>query len=136
MRLKKLPDKYVYPAIFTDYGPGKEIAVEFPDLGVATSGVDDADALQSARELLGITMLGIEEDKEKAPSPSRLSSLKLEKGETSSLIDIYMPTLRLAHETRAVNRTVTLPAWLNALALERNVNFSQVLQKALKEMLL
>ncbi|MBO5985326.1 MAG: type II toxin-antitoxin system HicB family antitoxin [Lachnospiraceae bacterium] len=136
MKLKKLPDKYVYPAIFTDYGPGKEIAVEFPDLGVATSGVDDADALQSARELLGITMLGIEEDKEKAPSPSRLSSLKLEEGETSSLIDIYMPTLRLAHETRAVNRTVTLPAWLNAIALERNVNFSQVLQKALKEMLL
>lgn len=136
MKLKKLPDKYVYPAIFTDYGPGKEIAVEFPDLGVATSGVDDADALQSARELLGITMLGIEEDKAKAPSPSRLSSLKLEEGETSSLIDIYMPTLRLAHETRAVNRTVTLPAWLNAIALERNVNFSQVLQKALKEMLL
>jgi predicted RNase H-like HicB family nuclease len=136
MKLKKLPDKYVYPAIFTDYGPGKEIAVEFPDLGVATSGIDDADALQSARELLGITMLGIEEDKEKAPSPSRLSSLKLEEGETSSLIDIYMPTLRLAHETRAVNRTVTLPAWLNAIALERNVNFSQVLQKALKEMLL
>ena len=136
MKLKKLPDKYVYPAIFTDYGPGKEIAVEFPDLGVATSGIDDADALQSARELLGITMLGLEEDKEKVPTPSRLSSLKLGKGETSSLIDIYMPTLRLAHETRAVNRTVTLPAWLNAIALERNVNFSQVLQKALKEMLL
>ena len=136
MKPRKLPDRYVYPAIFTDYGPGKEIAVEFPDLGAATSGVDDADALRSARELLGITMLGLEEDKEKVPTPSRLSSLKLEKGETSSLIDIYMPTLRLAHETRAVNRTVTLPAWLNAMALERNVNFSQVLQKALKEMLL
>jgi hypothetical protein len=51
------------------------------------------------------------------------------------LIDVYMPTLRLAHETKAVNRTVTLPAWLNAAALERNVNFSQVLQKALKELL-
>jgi hypothetical protein len=30
---------------------------------------------------------------------------------------------------------VTLPAWLNAAAAERNVNFSQVLQEALKDML-
>ena len=135
MKKAKLPERYVYPAVFTDYGPGKEIAVEFPDLGVATSGTDDADALRSARELLGITMLGLEEDGERIPSPSKLSKLRLKKGETTTLIDVFMPSLRLAHETRAVNRTVTLPAWLNAAALERGVNFSQVLQEALKEII-
>ena len=31
--------------------------------------------------------------------------------------------------------TVTLPAWLNALAVERGVNFSQTLQSALREQL-
>ena len=46
-----------------------------------------------------------------------------------------MPSIRLAHETKSVNRMVTLPTWLNAAALERNVNFSQVLQDALKNML-
>lgn len=29
----------------------------------------------------------------------------------------------------------TLPAWLNAIALEHNINFSQVLQEALKQQL-
>lgn len=135
MKKPKLPERYIYPAIFTDYGPEKEIAVEFPDLGVATSGTDDADALRSARELLGITMLGLEEDGERIPSPSKLSELRLKKGETTALIDVFMPSLRFAHETRAVNRTVTLPAWLNAAALERGVNFSQVLQEALKEII-
>lgn len=135
MKKNKLPERYVYPAVFTDYGPRKEIAVEFPDLGVATSGTDDADALNSARELLGVTMLGLEEDGERIPSPSKLSKLRLKKGETTALIDVFMPSLRLAHETRAVNRTVTLPAWLNAAALERGVNFSQVLQEALKEII-
>ncbi|MBR6150549.1 MAG: type II toxin-antitoxin system HicB family antitoxin [Lachnospiraceae bacterium] len=135
MKKNVFPERYVYPAIFTYYGSGNEIAVEFPDLNVATSGTDDADALQSARELLGITMLGLEEDGEEIPAPSKLSALSLENNETTTLIDVYMPTLRLAHETKAVNRTVTLPAWLNAAALERNVNFSQVLQKALKELL-
>ena len=47
---QKKPDRYVYPAVFTYYGPGKEIAVVFPDLNCATSGEDDEDALFSARE--------------------------------------------------------------------------------------
>lgn len=80
-----------YPAVFT-YEESKEIAVEFPDLGCATSGVDDIDAFFSARELLGCVVVGLEEDGEELPSP-----------------------------------TNTLPAWLNAAALERNINFSQVL---------
>ena len=48
------------------------------------------------------------------------------------LVDVYMPSIRMAKINRSVNRTVTLPAWLNAAALERNINFSQVLQDALK----
>ena len=51
------------------------------------------------------------------------------------LVDAYMPSVRLASVNRSVNCTVTLPAWLNAAALERNVNFSQVLQDALKHQL-
>lgn len=46
-----------------------------------------------------------------------------------------MPSIRMAGVNRSVNRTVTLPAWLNAAAQERGVNFSQVLQDALKQQL-
>lgn len=53
MSEKKLPHRYIYPAIFTYYEPGKEISVAFPDLDCATSGKDDTDALFSARECLG-----------------------------------------------------------------------------------
>lgn len=133
MKRKAMAERYFYPAVFTYYGVGKEIAVDFPDLAVATSGVNDEDALISARELLGLTMLGIERDNEDIPAPTSVSQVHLEENETVALIDVYMPTLRMAHENKAVNRMVTLPAWLNAAALERNVNFSQVLQDALKE---
>ena len=40
----KKADRYFYPAVFT-YEEDREIAVTFPDLGVATSGTDDDDAL-------------------------------------------------------------------------------------------
>lgn len=51
------------------------------------------------------------------------------------LVDAYMPTVRQAQSNKAVSRTVTIPAWLNALAAERGVNFSQTLQSALRTQL-
>ena len=109
---KNLPDRYFYPAVFI-YEDGQEIAVDFPDLGVATSGTSG----------------------EPIPAPSALSAIQPKENERVVLVDAYMPSVRLASVNRSVNRTVTLPAWLNAAALERNVNFSQVLQDALKHQL-
>ena len=68
---KNLPDRYFYPAVFI-YEDGQEIAVDFPDLGVATSGTSEDDALLSARELLGCVMCGLEEE---ASAPSCLKSI-------------------------------------------------------------
>lgn len=130
----KKTERYVFPAIFT-YEAGQEIAVVFPDLDVATSGTDDNDALLSARELLGCALYGMEEDGEEIPSPTPLSNVETDKNERAVLVDVYMPSIRMAKVNRSVNRTVTLPAWLNAAALERNINFSQVLQDALKSQL-
>ena len=130
----KKTERYIYPAVFT-YDAGQEIAVVFPDLDVATSGVDDNDALLSARELLGCALYGMEEDNEEIPTPTPLSDITTAKNERAVLVDVYMPSIRQAHINRSVNRTVTLPAWLNAAALERNINFSQVLQDALKDQL-
>ena len=127
--MKKV-ERYFYPAIFT-YEAGQEIAVVFPDLNCATSGTDDNDALLSARELLGCVLCGLEEDGEQLPAPTPLSQVQLQSNERAVLIDVYMPSIRMAQINRSVNRTVTLPAWLNAAALEHNINFSQVLQDCL-----
>ncbi len=131
--MKKI-ERYFYPAVFT-YEPGQEIAVDFPDLKCATSGTTDDDALLSARELLGCVLYGLEEDGEEIPAPTPLANVNIQPNERAVLIDVYMPSIRQANINRSVNRTVTLPAWLNAAALERNINFSQVLQDALKTQL-
>jgi hypothetical protein len=44
-----------------------------------------------------------------------------------------MPLYREAIENQSVKKTLTIPQWLNKLAEEKNVNFSQLLQSALKE---
>ena len=127
-------NNYIYPAVFT-FEEGQEIAVLFPDFDVATSGVDEEDAFKSAKELLGLTLYSMEEDKEEIPQPSPISELQLKKNPISCLVDVFMPSIREAQNNKSVNRTVTLPAWLNAKSLELGVNFSQVLQEALLERL-
>lgn len=133
--MDKKTDRYFFPAVFT-YEQGFDIAVTFPDLGVATSGADEDDALLSARELLGCVLYGMEQDGEPIPSPSALADVMLDANERTVLVDAYMPTVRQAESNKAVTRTVTVPAWLNALAMENNVNFSQTLQAALRDQLL
>lgn len=127
--------RYIYPAVLTFYGEDKEIAVVFPDFDIATSGTDEADALYSARECLGITIAGYEEDGIELPKASTLEDISTKEDERVLLVDVFMPPYRLDNQNKSVNRTVTLPAWLNAKALENNINFSQVLQEALKEQL-
>lgn len=127
----KKNDRYFYPAVFV-YESGREIAVVFPDLDCATNGENEDDALLSARELLGCVLAGLEEDGEPIPPPTPLAEIKTNDNERAVLIDVYMPSIRLANVNRSVTRTVTLPAWLNAAALERNINFSQALQETLK----
>jgi hypothetical protein len=51
------------------------------------------------------------------------------------LVEVFMPTMRDAIENYSVKKTLSIPQWLNKLAIERNVNFSHVLQEALKEQL-
>lgn len=126
-----MKNRYFYPAVFT-YEDGQEISVVFPDLDAATSGTNDEDALLSARELLGCVLYGLEEDGAPIPQPSRLTDVVLAPNERAVLVDVFMPSVRRAQVNRSVNRTVTLPAWLNAAAQERNINFSQVLQDALR----
>lgn len=132
--MAKNPDRYFYPAVF-GYEGGQEISVVFPDLDAATSGTNDDDALLSARELLGCVLYGLEEDGVPIPQPSRLTDVELAPNERVVLVDVFMPSVRRAQVNRSVNRTVTLPAWLNAAAQERNINFSQVLQDALRAQL-
>ncbi len=126
-------DRYYYPAICSYEDNG--IAVEFPDLNCATCGDTDEDAFVSARELLGCVLLGLEEDGIDVPPASKLSDIKLKDGEYTILVDVFMPSIRCASKTKSVNRTVTLPAWLNETAKAKKINFSQALQEVLKEMI-
>ncbi len=129
-------DYISYAAIFTYSEDG--ISIDFPDLPgcCPCADRDDTDmALKNAKEALGLHIWGMEQDQEELPIPTPITAISLKSNQIPVLIDVFMPAVRERLNNRAVNRTVTLPAWLNAAALEQNINFSQVLQDALKQQL-
>lgn len=127
-------DYYVYPAIFTYEDDG--ISVEFPDLpGCLTCADTTEDAIKMAKEALGLHLYDIEEENETIPTASNISDLSLEKNQIPILIDINMVLHRKAIENTSVKKTLTIPQWLNKEAERHNINFSQVLQEALKQQL-
>lgn len=129
-----LAENYTYPAIMTFYEDG-DVEVSFPDLHATTQGEGERNALMRARDFLGLVMYGLEEDGEPIPEPSSLSDLQMNPDQRSILVDVYMPTIRAKAKNASMKRTVSLPVYLNCLAVEKNLNFSQLLQDAIKEKL-
>lgn len=124
------PDFYEYPAFF--YYDEDGISIEFPDLpGCLSCANDSEEAFRSAREALGLHLFGMEEDGDVIPPPSRVQDLRPDEGGAIVMIQAYMPYIRESARPKFVKKTLTIPSWLNAAALENHVNFSQVLQSAL-----
>lgn len=127
-------ERYVYPAIF-DYADDG-ITVTFPDLpGAITCGDTDNEALRMAKECLALHIYGMERDIDDIPEPTpakELRNVTNSQNEVIVLIDVWMPPFRDEMANRAVKKTLTIPKWLDDIAAENNVNYSHVLQDALK----
>jgi predicted RNase H-like HicB family nuclease len=127
-------DNYVYPAIL-DYADGG-ISIEFPDLpGCFSCADDDEGALFNAKEVLRGWLLVSEEAGDNIPKPTMLKNIMLGKNQKALLVDVCLAMYRDPFQSRAVKKTLTIPAWLNEVAEREHVNFSSVLQNALKEQL-
>lgn len=127
-------DRYSYIAVFSYDNDG--IAIEFPDLPgcLPCAEKDDTEtALKNAKEAMGLHLYGMEQDGDPIPEPTLLQGIQLEEGQVPVLIEVYMPPLRERVRNRFVKKTLSIPSWLNEAAMEAGINFSQVLQKALKE---
>lgn len=127
-------DYYMYPAIF-DYSDDG-ISISFPDLPGCFSCADsDQEAMHMAKDAMGLHLFGMEKDNNDIPEPTQLNKIHIETNQKVVLIEVHMPIIREAIENYSVKKTLSVPQWLNRIAEQNNINFSQVLQAALKERL-
>ena len=120
--------KLIYPAIF--HTEDNSVWVEFPDLeGCNTFGDDVKEALGNAKEALEAHCITLLEDRHTLPAPSDIKAIRTDGDAFTTLVETDLTT-QLAKQ-KSVKKTLTIPAWLNDMAIERGINFSAVLQDAL-----
>ena len=125
--------KYVYPAIFTPLENG-EFEVQIPGLpGCRTCGTDLADAIFMAEDAASMWLWDAESHGEPIPAAGEAPAIK--SPQFISYIAADTDAYRRRNDNRAVKKTLTIPNWLNIEAERAGVNFSQLLQEALKEKL-
>lgn len=123
--------KSVYPVILKSDSGG--FAVYIPDFDANTQGETIADAIEQARDAIGIMGVDMEDDKKTLPTPSDVKTIKTGANEIVSLVDIDFKEYRRKNEIKTVKKNCTLPSWLNYEAEKANINFSAILQTALKK---
>lgn len=119
-----------YPIIITPVEEGGYV-VYVPDLQINTQGETLAECMYMARDAISLWGICTQDMGQPIPSPN---TAPVEAGpeDTVTLVDVDFDAYRRAQDTRAVRKNVTIPGYLNDLAMQAHINFSQLLQEALK----
>ena len=131
--------KQVYPVIFTKIQDEKNtILIEVPDLEILTEGFGIVNAIDMARDAIGVKGIYCDDQGKELPNPRELKDIDISKGTfygdgegTVTLIDVDFNEYRRKLDNKSVRRNVTLPNWLNREAERAHINVSGVLQEAL-----
>jgi predicted RNase H-like HicB family nuclease len=128
-----------YPAIITY--EDNVFYIGFPDFEKEfynTYGDTFEEAVEMGKEYLVLLLEELENEKKEFPAPSKIKKVKelLEDKQELVYISLNYEYEKSLVKIAYVKKTLTIPSYLDILAKNKNINFSQVLQEALKEKLL
>lgn len=132
----------VYPACFFKESNG--YSVIFPDLNwLSTCGETLSDAMNAAVDCLAGYIYTSKKTNETFALPSSISDIHIDKiaielnipvdNAFVNMISVDVDLYAKEYFEKSVKKTLSIPAWLNKAAMEKNINFSQTLQEALIE---
>ena len=123
--------KKAYPVILSQ--GEKFIVVYIPDFDINTQGENIAEAIEMARDAIGVVGIDLEDDGESLPEPTVISEVKTNsKTDIVTLVDVDFSEYRRKNDLKAVKKNCTIPSWLNFEAEKAGINFSAILTAALK----
>lgn len=131
----------IYPACFYEEDDG-QYSVIFPDLNhLATFGATFEEAMEMAIDCLAGYLFELKKEGEDLPAPSSVDAVDIDmeydeyKRAFVTAVSVDVDDYAKKHFDKSVKKTLTIPKWLNDMAVSENIIFSQVLQAALKDKL-
>jgi len=135
--------RIAYPAFIKK--AADDFLVYIPDFDGMTQGESFADAIDMARDYIGLACLDYEDQGKSFPDMSDAQeaediarnraddeTIKFSDGQLT-YVDLDYTRYRAKVRNQSVKKNCTLPLWLCEEAEEKGINFSRVLQEALEE---
>ena len=128
-----MKENFVFPAIMSEE-EDQMVTISFPTLGdVATCVEKNDDVIGAAQELLALTLIDYIDSNQPLPeaidTPAVIGQGKL------VYVHVWLPYFRSKTREVYVKKTLTIPAWLDILAKQNDINFSSTLTDAIKHKL-
>jgi len=124
-------EKLFYPALFHTAEEGG-FWVSFPDIPEClTQGDDISQAYEMAVDTLGLALACREKERQPIPCSYDPTAVTPDPGSFLAVIEFDLLAYKKRTNSRAVKKILSSPKWLNEAAMDRNLNFSQILQEAL-----
>lgn len=121
--------RVVYPIIISKENDGYFVSI--PDFESATQGESIADAIMMARDAIGLMGIDMQDDGNELPTPYS-KEYEMNEGDILTLVDVDLAEYRKRVDNRAVKKNCTIPYWLSVEAEKAGINYSRILQEALK----
>ena len=120
--------KGAYPIILKRTDDG--YYVEIPDFNIGTQGESIPDAMEMARDAIGLMGIDMQDDGKIIPEPYGVE-VKTEKDDIVTLVDIDFSEYRKKVDNRAVKKNCTIPYWMSVAADKAGLNYSRLLQDSI-----
>lgn len=130
----------MYPACFYKEKDGN-YSVIFPVINQATCGNTLDEAMKMAVDCLAGYLYNAKLENLEVPEAPSMESINVDaeydeyESAFVNMVTVDVDEYAKKHFEKSVKKTLTIPSWLNDLAIENGVNFSQALQSALKNQL-
>lgn len=128
-----MKEKYIYPCVV--YEEDGIYYADFRDFnGCFTDGESLEELIINAKDVLEGTLFTLLKNNLEIPEPT-MKKIELKENEFLVYVDVWLTPIIDKIKNQTVKKTLTIPKWLNDEAEKRSVNFSSLLQTALKQYL-
>ena len=124
-----IKERKAYPIVISKESDGLYY-VEIQDFDIATQGESIADAMEMARDAIGLMGIDFMDDGKEIPEPGSKEVIA-DKDDIVTLVDVDFMEYRKKVDNKAVKKNCTIPYWLNVEAEKAGINYSKLLQEAI-----
>ena len=109
-----MKERRAYPIVISKEDDGF-FYVEIPDFDIATQGEDVVDAMEMARDAIGLMGIDLMDDGKLIPEPNSVK-FDTKEGDIATLVDVDFVEYRKKVDNKAVKKNCTIPYWMSVEA--------------------